>query len=340
MVLIGILAVFILLIIFGIIGYGFNTMIKAKHGLAINILYGYMLYYSMFEVVYLMCLAIHNSLNLLLIVWLIVVGVMLAVSWIAAKKHIYMAAGNLISAVMREWKAICVTGVVTIGFLILYICSVTNTLEGPYAYCAVSDGANSGKLFLRNMYTGEGITRPDMTYALSGYYMHSAMLCRLLRADAVIVQHNIMGTICILMSLDILYLIGRAMFGNSSKRVWSVIVFYEIINAYLLLYSNKRYFLLTGAYDEMAQLPYILVPIIILGYMYILRTKAENDGWRLMALCAASSCAVSISSIAAVPLMILCGAVTVMISRRDYRTIIRGVLCILPSIVYNVIYHI
>ena len=340
MIVVGIVAVLILLTIFETIGAAFNAIIRARQGLTVNILYGYMIYYSIFEVVYLICLVFNNNLNFLRIVWMITIGIVVAISVYIARKNIYMLAENIIIGIIEEWRLICVAGAVTLAFLLLYICGVTYIPEKSYAYSAISDSVYTGKMFLRDVYTGVSLDRPDITYALSGYYMHSAMLCSLFKMSAVVVQHNIMGVVCILMSIYIVYLIGRAIFNNLSKHIFGLIVCFEIINVYLLLYSNKQYFLLTGAYDEMTQLPYVLVPAILLGYIYILRKEENTAGWSLIALCAVASCSVSISSIVAVPLMILCGAVTVMIGRRDYRVVVKGVLCILPCIVYNVIYRI
>ena len=72
-------------------------------------------------------------------------------------------------------------------------------------------------LFMRDVYTGMKLDAPDMSYAFSGYYMHSAVLCSIFKVSPVIMQHNVMGIISILVSIDVVYLIGRIIFRASIR---------------------------------------------------------------------------------------------------------------------------
>ena len=336
----GFFAALVLLCIFGILGAALNIVIKARQGLTSSVLIGYMLYYGIFEIVYLLCLAFNNSLNALKIVWGIVITVMLLASLLIIRKNIIVFALNTIGGLKRNWKIFTLMSIFSIGMLIVYICGVSYISEEGYAYSAIGDSLYNGRLFMRDVFTGAELDAPDMRYAFSGYYMHTAVLCSIFKVSPVIMQHNIMGIICILMSLDVVYLIGRAVFMVSLKHTGALIICYGLVNVYLLFYSGERYFLFTGAYDGMTQLPYIIVPAIILGLIYILKYNENRTGWVLIALCAIAGVSFSAAAVEVVPLIIVCGIVTVVISRREYRAAIGGLACLVPGIIYNVIYRI
>lgn len=340
----GVLAALLLLSIFGIFGTTLSTIIRAKQRLTINFLMGYMIYYGIFEIVYLLCLAFNNSLNTLKIVWQITVITLLVVSLciliIMREKSFIMLAYNTLIGLKRNWKVLIPVVIMTICTLVVYVCGVSYISDGGYAYSAVGDSVYSGKLFMRDIYTGMKLDAPDMSYAFSGYYMHTAVLCSVFKVSPVIMQHNVMGIISILVSIDVVYLIGRIIFRESIRYTWALILLYEIVNVYLLLYSSERYFLFTGAYDSMTQLPYIIIPAITLGFIYIIRCNKTTVGWVLVVLCNMAGAGLSVDALAVVPLITLCGIVTVSVCKREYRTALGGLVCLIPGIIYNMIYRI
>ena len=340
----GVLAAVLLLGIFGILGTTLSTIIRARQRLTINFLMGYMIYYGIFEIVYLLCLAFDNSLNTLKVVWQIAVITLLVVSLcimtIMRGKGYVILAYNTLVGLKRNWKAIIPVAMMTICTLVVYVCGVSYISDGGYAYSAVGDSVYSGRLFMRDVYTGMKLDAPDMSYAFSGYYMHSAVLCSIFKVSPVIMQHNVMGIISILVSIDVVYLIGRIIFRASIRYTWALILFYEIVNVYLLFYSGAHYFLFTGAYDSMAQLPYILIPAVALGFIYIIRYNKTTIGWVLVALSNMAGAALSVAALAVVPLITLCGIVTVSVCKHEYRTMLRGLVCLIPGIIYNMIYRI
>lgn len=340
----GVLAALLLLSIFEILGTTLSTIIKARQRLTINFLMGYMIYYGIFEIVYLLCLAFNNSLNTLKVVWQITVITLLAVSLciliIMREKSFIMLAYNTLIGLKRNWKVFIPVVVMVICTLVVYVCDVSYISDGGYAYSAVGDSVYSGKLFMRDVYTGMKLDAPDMSYAFSGYYMHTAVLCSVFKVSPVIMQHNVMGIISILVSIDVVYLIGRIIFRASIRYTWALILFYEIVNVYLLFYSSEHYFLFTGAYDSMTQLPYIIIPAITLGFIYIIRYNKTTIGWVLVALCNMAGAALSVDALAAAPLITLCGIVTAAVCKREYRTVLGGLACLIPGIIYNMIYRI
>ena len=340
MAILTVIVILVLLTIYEIAGMAFNSITGTRQSAVLNIVCGYMVYFILYEAVYLICLIIRNNLGLMKILWAVVLVLMISASLFIARDNVGKLAMNIRNRLERDWNMICITGATTLVFLVIYVFGVSRVSGDSYAYGAISDAVESGKMFMRDVYTGADMDGLDMPYALSGYYMHTAMLCSFLKISPMVMQHNVMGTICILVSLGLVYLIGRMLFHNSSKHVCGLIILYELFNLYLLMYSDAHYFLLTGAYDEVTQIPYVLIPCIILGYIYILRAEKGALGWSIMALCGAASCALSISSVLIVPIAILCGTIYTALDRRQYRVMINGALCVLPCIVYNVIYWI
>ena len=59
-----------------------------------------------------------------------------------------------------------------------------------------------------------------------------------------------------------------------------------------------------------------------------------------MALSNMAGAALSVAALAVVPLIRLCGIVTVSVCKHEYRTMLRGLVCLIPGIIYNMIYRI
>jgi hypothetical protein len=333
----AIIAVIVLTAIFEILGMAFSCIIKKRQSVALNMLYGYMVYFSTFEVLYLISIALKNSLKLLGVVWLIFLIVGILVAAFIVRKTSVQTVHSVIKFVEEKWIRVVVVVVITLAILLVYIVGVSYVTDSSYSYACINDAVATGKMFLRDVYTGVDIKTPDIRYALSGYYMHSAIWAKFLKLSAVCVQHNVMGIITILLSINVVYLLGKELFGNKTWMLTGFIILYEAANLYLLLYSNERYFLLTGAYDEMSQIPYILIPVIVLGFIEILRNDAIS-GWSKVILCGIAGCAVSASSIMVIPATILCGAITVAVCKKDVREIVISGVSLIPSVIYIIIY--
>lgn len=130
----GVLAAVLLLGIFGILGTTLSTIIRARQRLTINFLMGYMIYYGIFEIVYLLCLAFDNSLNTLKVVWQITVITLLVVSLcimtIMRGKGYVILAYNTLVGLKRNWKAIIPVAMMTICTLVVYVCGVSYISDG------------------------------------------------------------------------------------------------------------------------------------------------------------------------------------------------------------------
>lgn len=316
----GVLAAVLLLGIFGILGTTLSTIIRARQRLTINFLMGYMIYYGIFEIVYLLCLAFDNSLNTLKVVWQITVITLLVVSLcimtIMRGKGYVILAYNTLVGLKRNWKAIIPVAMMTICTLVVYVCGVSYISDGGYAYSAVGDSVYSGRLFMRDVYTGMKLDAPDMSYAFSGYYMHSAVLCSIFKVSPVIMQHNVMGIISILVSIDVVYLIGRIIFRASIMVHMGIDIIFMRLSMYICCFIVVHIISFSReAYDSMAQLPYILIPAVALGFIYIIRYNKTTIGWVLVALSNMAGAALSVAALAVVPLITLCGIVTVSVCK-------------------------
>ena len=332
----AIITVVALMVLFEIIGMAFSCVIRKKQDIALNMLYGYLIYFSIFEVLYLICLALKNDLKILGIAWLVVLAILIASAILISRKILLHTFEGLAGFVAERWKQIVIIVVFTLTMLFIYILGLSYVTEDSYSYACISDAIATRKMFLRDVYTGVDIKVPDIIYALSGYYMHSAVICKALKLSAVSVQHNIIGIITILLSVDAIYLIGKELMKDKSWMIACFIILYEAANLYLLLYSNERYFLFTGACDEMSQIPYILIPVIVLGFIRLL--KENESGWNLVLLGGMAGCALSVSSIMVVPMTILCGTITVAIYRKSIREMASGGICLISGIIYIIIY--
>lgn len=342
MIAVAVLVTIILMAVYEILGMTITWAIKARQSVAGNLVFGYLTYYILYQILYLICVTLHNELRFMGIIWIAVISCILIVSIFISIRS------KSVEALIKECKGmsakgrrtVCMVIGITLAVVVLYICGIIRVSGESYAYSAVRDALETGKMFLRDVYTGENLSNVDMPYALSGYYMHSALLCSIFKLSPIMVQHNVIGSITIIISVCIVYLIGREFYGSSINKTCALVVFYELVNLYLILYGNEHYFLLGGAYDELVQLSYVLVTGTILGYISIGRYENKKNGWCMIMLCTAASGAMSVSSVTVLPVMVLCGTVSMAVIRHNYRVVIYGMCSMIPCVIYNVMYYI
>lgn len=338
MVLVEILLIMILMAVFLITGSAISTVFKIDKNMMLNMILGYMFYYGAFEIIYIVCLLFKNSLVLLKILWIISICVMLISSVIIA---IYgeqkVSVSDVKNTINKNWKFLITVGVVEIVLILVYVCGTSYVARDTYAYNVIGDCLNSGKMYFRDVYTGMELKRLDMSYAISGYYMHTAVLCSIFRITPVIMQHNVIGVINMLMNAVVIYSIGKNIFCSEIKSVL-LIVFNAVVNICLLFCNNEKYYLLTGAYDEMTQLPYIIIPVLILGFICFMEQSNRKNGWMLIMLCSIASVGLSVQSLTVVPIVLIFGILTVMISSHKYGLLPSMLVWIFPEIVYGIIY--
>lgn len=121
----AIIAVIVLTAIFEILGMAFSCIIKKRQSVALNMLYGYMVYFSTFEVLYLISIALKNSLKLLGVVWLIFLIVGILVAAFIVRKTSVQTVHSVIKFVEEKWIRVVVVVVITLAILLVYIVGVS-----------------------------------------------------------------------------------------------------------------------------------------------------------------------------------------------------------------------
>jgi hypothetical protein len=257
-----------------------------------NILVGFLLGQSIFEVVTLGCYFLGKGLAEVTVLWLILAGVLCIAGGWTWIRHI-RAAGHGPAAEMQKHSGhdpeagaqqraesprlmwIAVAGAVATVLLFCYYVSVNGEFKADSRYYIplVNTTLTTGTLFQYNPYNGIYGDAWFLRRALATYEIHSAMLCKVFQLHALVVTRITRACENVILTSMAVYLLGRKILWRMEtnrgkaqiKSCCLVMVFLWFQQVYALTYPSSAMFFLTRAYEGKA----LIANALVLFTMYL-----------------------------------------------------------------------
>ena len=177
----------------------------------------------------------------------------------------------------------------------------------------------------------------SLRYALSPFYMNSAIFCRLTGVHPLLIENLTDGSICVILAFAVIYRIGLMVFKDNPAKACTVMIAAAVIHiSHASLFSVSD-FLLLRSYEAKAYCCNIVLPFI--GYMLVQLWKSPHQKslWFLLFLSSAASVPVSMSSLLTVPLLIA-GGTLVWLFHKNWSALKNAILCLIPNLAFLSVY--
>lgn len=334
-----IVMIVVFLVLFTFFGFLGNHLIKRESSPMENLVLGFFTYFTLFQLFALPLILLKQRVTLLMVLWLAVVVLVLIFGFVVLYKERSKEKIRERSRI-KSRQIICYLAMVVIVLFFCYFTAIQNYWGWDTAFYigTVSTSVDTDTMYLINGESGVPENVLPLRYALSGFYMNSAVFCKITGITAVYFQKYVMGTLCVLLYFGILYLIGQALFEKCIVKTAGFVWAAGILNLFFVSEYTTSQFLLFRAYEAKSYCANVVVPAIF-WLLLLLHKDLQNKGnWRALFIVMLSSVPVSMSAIMIAPAMTGIVVLGESIINKSRKIFTYGMFCILPNAVYLVMY--
>lgn len=300
---------------------------------------GFFLYFGVFQIVALPLVILQIPFHVLCYLWLAVCIIWDGLVVIFFRNEMKSVIHQM-HVWMKQQRGGLLAGAV---FCILFTCCFHGiqqyvSWDTSYYIGTVNTTLYTDTMYVYNGNSGIREGYLELRYALSTFYMHSAVFCRLGHISALMLQKYVMGSVCICMHGLMVFSIGKKLFREDDRQALKLLILEIVLNyGFCTIYTTSS-FLLIRAYEAKG----FCANVILTGIFYIAlcfrSTTRKKEYWMLLFLIAFSSIPVSMSAILIVPVMIVIILAAELIMKRDIQIVGKGILCLIPNGVYLIVY--
>lgn len=340
----------LLLFAFLMFGQAVDRIVQLNTNFLEKAVLGFFVYFGLFQLIALPMVLTKQPLHRLISVWLPLVGVLAVfsigltvLSWSRGRKKAKQTGTGKVSQKRNtrerstDLAMLLVTAVLTGGQVCFAALQKYIGWDTVFYIGTINDAVTTDTMYLHDGNTGLPVKSLSLRYALSTFYMHTAVICKKYNISPLLVQKYVIGTVCILLTSILLYLLGKSFW----KKTWKACLFTDLVIVltffFQTIYTNAQ-FLLFRAYEAKAFCANVQMLAILYGMRLLWMEKERRKTWIYLFIVCAASVPISMSSILIVPLMVGIFLLTRLLLYREWDVIWKGALCLLPNIVYLILY--
>lgn len=338
----------LLLMVYYVFGKQFAKHFKISLTAMEQLLVGFFVYFSVFQIIVLPLTVLKMPLSVLTGVWSMLLA---AVLFYEVRERIknrndekrVRSFGDVRCSFGLEKRT---TAMVALLFFLLLGIQWLYTLQAGYqgfdtAYYVgnVNTSVYTNSMYMYDPNTGAKLTSMPLRYLLSSYYMHNAVICQLTGLPAVTFMRVCAGLICSILSYLLIWMLGKLAMGIHfrSEYGWWLMFFAAVINWNSHTLHSTATFLLERSYEAKALCAVVVIPAVLWAMMRLLKDP-EKENWKLAGLMGFANVAVSMSGILIVPILMTACIGAHILVRRRWKDIGKYVLCMLPNGLYLFVY--
>ncbi|MDE6314592.1 MAG: hypothetical protein K2M46_13435 [Lachnospiraceae bacterium] len=335
-----------LLWFFYIFGKTFCQVVKMEQSCFLYIICGFFLYYSLFQFLAFPMILLQSSLSVLTIIWCVLLVLLLCVC---------IGAWHLVSKCDREKQLFSIKGkkfwkkerilqrigfAVPILFLMYYVWNQNYWGWDSASYLGtISTVVDSDSMYTIHGESGKEMETIPMRYALSCFYMHSAVICKMTGISPEIWQKYAMAGLCVLLYGMLMYKLAQELF---SKDKASTLLFVWVIctlNFFFVSEYSTAQFLLFRSYEAKGFCGNVIFPAILLALLWIHRHPENLWNYKYLFLVMVGTVPISMSAILIAPVLVVIGCGAHILTTKCYKEIKYVLCCLLPGILYLLLYY-
>lgn len=266
-----------------------------------TVLFGFIAYYFLFELISVPMMVLGAKLHLLAWVWAAVVAVLVIASICL---HLGM---------WREWRkrsggfwrgktAAFYVMLVLIGIQLYFVAALqeNGSADAAYYVGSVTTNLATDSISSFDPYTGKALDFFNIRYVFSMYPAANAVLCRLTGLHPLVVTKVILCMMTVVLSYLVYAQIGKALL-KEKQMVWVLLCFISVVNLnFHTIFSNAS-FLLTRGYEGKAVLCNIILPFLFYLGLRMYQEKNGKRVWLLFFMTGVAAIDLTMSSMMTVP---------------------------------------
>lgn len=323
--------------VFFLIGNCLVKKLKMKQDLSMAVILGYLAYFSVFEVIAVPMILLRVSLKTFSVIWGVFLIAFIFIMLFRLRKQPKGIRLNLGNSLREHSWLILLNAAVILVQCVIVVLYQDISADSAYYVGTVSTSVYTGTMFRYNPYTGSPLRHFQARYVFSAYPMHNAVWCQLLGLHPIIQSKVIMSVINIVVSNLVFYQIGKRLFDQDRKKADLMVTFVCLMQLFTNTIYTPGRFLFTRSYEGKAILANIAVPVVIYCCLWLWQ-KEDKNSWIVMFLASVSGICFSGSSFILMA-GIAAGVIPVIFKQKKLSKIIPMCICMLPEIIYLVLYY-
>lgn len=324
-------------IIFFCAGSLIMQKMKMKAEASLALVLGYLLYFSIFEILAVPMTLAWIPLHTLCLVWGLILIIVVAFSLFSQNKQWIRQLGGTGEILKSHgFLLLLAAGVILLQCAIVILYEDT-TVDAAYYVGTVGTSVYTDTLGRYNPYTGLLYKNFPARYILSAYPMHNAVWCKLLGIHPIVQAKIIMPVINVFVANMIIYHIGKRLFHGGKKQADLMLCLVCLMQLFSYTIYTPGTFFFTRSYEGKSLLANVTFPIVLYCSIWFWQKKKDYRPWLILFLASASGAAFSGSSVI-FPVAVSAGTLPTLLSRKQFSALIPYVLCMLPTIMYGAVY--
>lgn len=310
---------------------------KIKEDAAQELVFGYLLYFALFELFTVPMTLTWAPLSVLTKVWVGVLAVLALCSAVLNGRRWLKRLGSIGRLLSEHSYFLVFAGLAVAGTCLYAVLYTGNTHDAAYYVGATNTAVYTDTLWRYNPYTGLPVTNFNTRYIFSSYPMHNAVWCQLLGLPALIETKVVMSALNVFVADLLIYLIGKRLFRGRKRPAVLMLCFWALLQMFSYTQYTTGAFLLTRGYEGKALLANISIPAVLYASIWFWQESRNKQLWAVLFLAALSALTFSGSSII-FPVVLAAGMLPVMILRKRLDSLPLFVLCLIPQAIYAAVY--
>lgn len=334
----------IYLVLYAGLGHLMGYFIKYKLSLPESIVIGFFGYFALFQLIALPLILLKQPLTLLIGIWsAVLVCLLVLFGYVLYKEKIFVKRKDAKRSKKPSLKKADIICLMMLGAFVLFLCYFTVIQnywgwDTAFYIGTVNTTVDSNTMYLINGESGKAEHIIPMRYALSTFYMNSAVACKITGISAVMFQKYVISTLCVVLYQMILYLIGKRLFKGEIKRAVLFAIMAGMLNFFFVSEYTTSHFLLFRAYEAKAYCANVVIPAVFLIILMLHEEIEKKENWLLLFWVMTASVPVSMSSILIVPVLAGVALLGELLITKKVKIIKYGIVCMIPNGIYLVVY--
>lgn len=332
----GIYVICLFFVLFSLGSYVLIDQKKRQIPAASFCIFGFILYFFLFEFIAFPMMVLQRPLSELSIVWGILLGILVIVScikfgpyWIGRWKN-------------REEKQYCASFfvmIVLVGVQCAFVALWTdNSPDAAYYVANVTANVATDTINIYEPFTGIPQEQFYVRYLFGLYPVHNSVASQVTGIHPLVLTKTVMSVATVILSYLVYAMIGEKLTGGNRKQVWRTLSFLAVIQFFFhTVYSNAS-FLLTRGYEGKAILANVVLPFVLYLALCLMENIDDRMSWFLLFCTGIAGVDISMSGMSILPVAVTGAAFLAMLYHRRWKKLKAYLICILPSVLILAVY--
>ena len=339
----AIICFFVLIFVPEILGMLITKFMKEKN-ILLSFLIGYIIEFSVLQIIAVPMILLKLMYQVLLYSWSSIIAVLCITSIILNAKEIKK---NIVDFI-KNFNIGKIFNKTNILPLVVFVLITTQiVLSIIYTHNDADDafylGTTVNTLYEKKMYrvspeNGYYYEKIPARYALAPFPMYVALISSITDIHPVIIAHSVLQPLFIFLTYVVYILIAQKIFKDNKNDISLFLIFLNLIFMFGNISTRTNF---TVMYLRIWQGKAILASIILPSLWLVFSLCKENDSfinWFTMLLIIVSACLTSEMGLALAPLSLMLLSFIFSLKDKKWTYILKSMLCIIPSLVYLIIY--